>query len=786
MAIFKCKMCGGNVIPGADGFTGICEYCGTQQSMPKDKDEKISQILNRANDFRLGCDYDRAIFEYEKVLELDETEPEAHWGIFLSRYGVEYVKDTMTLAYKPTLHRISSVSVYDDVDYQATIKYASLAAAIQYKADAEHIELVMKELLLLSANQEPYDIFLSYKEIDDVTRQRTDDSYLAHDLYNELTAQGYKVFFAPKSLIGVALYEPKIYSAIISSKVMIVLGTKPEYLEGVWVKNEWSRFAEAIENGEDKVIIPVFKNMEANQLPSRIAKYQAYNMASMTFLSSLFDAVAKSVSRNSKIDFNKNASAEDAFIERGFLALEDREFKNAEAFFEDALNLNPHNSQAYFGKLMIEMKINKKEQILTSSKPLKEYKHFEKAVRFADHQLKTVLLQYEEKVQNTLDEKVYNKAMAFINKANPTSEDYSEAAKILNSISKFKDSKEKAKEFMEKSAALEKDEILEKAKTLDGELSKCSLRDYNEAVSLYKRISGWKDSNERLVKCEQKLEKKLADEKEKAEQARIIAEEARKEKERKLQEELKKQEKLQKKRKRIIRAVIVLFCLFIVGASLYIGLYDSVIYPSGLYREAVEELENGDIFRAKRIFEQLGSFRDSKQKLYEIEQADAYQRLVENVEKGYLESARENLEDLHDYKDSEQYRIYVNALVDENGNNKDIFDVEDELRTLPSDFLNVGEILAFIDNNRAYGNKRYYYAADDDYIELEFALWFNDGNWHIWFENYNYSILELDSIVGGKCINGNSSSDAYGEISEETLTVYNYYPEDIRVYYSVD
>lgn len=401
MAVFKCKECGGEIEPQENGL-GKCLYCGAVQTLPKDKDDKIQNLLNRANDFRLNCDFDRAIFEYEEALKLSETEPETHWGLFLSKYGVEYVKDNMIFTYKPTLHRISSISVFDDVDYQATIKYADSISAMQYKKDAENIEMVMKELLLLSANQEPYDVFLSYKELDDITRQRTNDSYLAHDLYNELTSQGYKVFFAPKSL-GVGLFEPKIYSAIISSKVMIVLGTQPKYFDAIWVKNEWSRFAELIDSGEQKVLIPVFKNMEASQLPNRLAKYQALDMSNISFLQTLTGIIAQSVNHQSRVNFNKDSSAEDAYLERGFLALEDRDFTQANAFFENALNLNPHSSQAYFGKLMVEMRISKQEQILTSSKPLKEYANFEKAVRFANQIEKTIFINYEKQVKERID-----------------------------------------------------------------------------------------------------------------------------------------------------------------------------------------------------------------------------------------------------------------------------------------------------------------------------------------------------------------------------------------------
>ena len=222
------------------------------------------------------------------------------------------------------------------------------------------------------------------------------------------------MFFAPKSL-GVGLFEPKIYSAIISSKVMLVLGTQPKYFDAIWVKNEWSRFAELIDNGEQKVLIPIFKNMEAGQLPNKLAKYQALDMANISFLQTLTDLISQSVNHKSRVNFNKDSSTENAYLERGFLALEDRNFQQANGFFESVLNLNPHNSQAYFGKLMVEMKISKQEQILTSSKPLKEYSNFEKAVRFADQQLKTVLLQYEENVNNSLLEQKYNESCMLLN-----------------------------------------------------------------------------------------------------------------------------------------------------------------------------------------------------------------------------------------------------------------------------------------------------------------------------------------------------------------------------------
>ena len=65
-----------------------------------------------------------------------------------------------------------------------------------------------------------------------------------NELYYELVNEGYKVFFSKITLegkLGIA-YEPYIFAALQSSKVMVVISTKKEYANSPWVKNEWSRF----------------------------------------------------------------------------------------------------------------------------------------------------------------------------------------------------------------------------------------------------------------------------------------------------------------------------------------------------------------------------------------------------------------------------------------------------------------------------------------------------------------------------------------------------------------
>ena len=39
MALFKCKMCGGDLEIAAGVTVAECEYCGTKQTLPKANDE---------------------------------------------------------------------------------------------------------------------------------------------------------------------------------------------------------------------------------------------------------------------------------------------------------------------------------------------------------------------------------------------------------------------------------------------------------------------------------------------------------------------------------------------------------------------------------------------------------------------------------------------------------------------------------------------------------------------------------------------------------------------------
>lgn len=133
------------------------------------------------------------------------------------------------------------------------------------------------------------------------------DSVIAQELYYSLQKEGFKVFFAKITLenkIGES-YEPYIYAALNSSKVMLVIGSKKEYFEAPWVKNEWSRFQALIKNGDEKTIIPCYKEMDPYDLPEEFAYLQAQDMSKIGFEQDLIYGIKKLVKKESKKKQNK-------------------------------------------------------------------------------------------------------------------------------------------------------------------------------------------------------------------------------------------------------------------------------------------------------------------------------------------------------------------------------------------------------------------------------------------------------------------------------------------------
>lgn len=667
MAILRCKMCGGDLEITAGVSSCTCEFCGTVQTIPTVKEEALQTLFNRANVLRMKSEFDKASEIYEKILQKSETEAEAYWGLILCKYGIEYVEDPNTFKRIPTCHRASYDAVTSDEDYKNAIKYADAIQREIYEAEAKTIDEVQKGIIALAQKEDPYDVFICYKETDE-NGNRTQDSVIANDIYYQLTQEGFKVFYAAITLedkLG-SEYEPHIFSALNTAKVMLSLGTKPEYFNAVWVKNEWSRFLKIMKKDRSKMLIPCYRDMDAYELPEEFSHLQAQDMSKIGFITDLIRGIKKVIVKESSVPAAQepvvvqqavNGTTSLAQVKRGNMALEDQDWAKADAFFEEALNIDPECAEAYLGKLLVKEKKTDFSAWVTSITA--QYNSFSserlEACPAEEEHISRIVQDYE--ILGYLNENTIRKEYIFDRDYSSTlSSREQKKAEILYKLSsdrlltrtkqyaknEFKklveDSLSEINSVMESSIVQAQNEdkekigqikeaYQEKVSAADKRVQELRTKaeeqresDYQEAVSVMKTaekisdfenarmllraVGDYKECTSLAKECEREI-KRLKEE----------AEEERK-KERERHQEESKKEKMKRKTTIAVATFVLLDCV------IFVYLLINVIIPniriSQAYKSAIKMMDEGDYYKAYEIFLKLDGYKDSKERASEI------------------------------------------------------------------------------------------------------------------------------------------------------------------------
>ena len=539
MAVLKCKMCGGELDLSGGGLVCECEYCGTKQTVPSNRDDDLLSLFDRATTLRRKCEFDKAEAIYEKIIENHPTESEAYWGLILCQYGIEYVEDPRTLKRIPTCHRTSFEAITADENYKLAVQYADAVQRSVYESDAKTIDAIQKRILAISSQEEPYDVFICYKETDE-SGKRTQDSVLANDIYYQLTNEGFKVFYAAITLedkLG-SEYEPIIFAALNSAQVMLVIGTKPQYFNAVWVKNEWSRYLKLMKKDRTKLLFPCFRDMDAYELPDEFSHLQAQDMSKIGFINDIVRGIKKVLKKDEpaiqtspkqsvSLSKEKPDSPTANLVKRMLMFLEDGDFASASEYADKILDIDVECAEAYLGKLMVDLKVKTKDRLRGQSTPFNNNPNFKKAIRFGDDRLVDELHGIINEINTRNKDAIYEGALKLYNSS--SSKDLYEAEKIFRSIPNHKNADEMAVKSLERAKLLVMEETYQRAI----ELSKHNnSSDCFEACEMFQGLKDYKDSYEKAGIAENKahdlLEKEDAEAAERKKQ-QLIAEARRSE-----------------------------------------------------------------------------------------------------------------------------------------------------------------------------------------------------------------------------------------------------------------
>lgn len=273
MNMRHCPTCYSNqFIEKPDGLH--CAFCDNRYIEPKQRSDRQEMMLEIAYTDLRNMNFIEAESSFEEIIALYPDLHEAYWGCLSSRCGLKYEEDYSGKKI-PTCCLPHMQSILEDSYYQKATALADPEIAAQYRDTAEYVERVRQTWIEHASKLPPYDIFISYKESDaEHGISRTQDSINAQELYAHLTRQGYRVFYSHDSLRDVVgeKYEPYIFHALETAKAMIVYGTKPEYINSTWLKNEWMRYMKKMELGEKQKgsLLVVYEGFSPYELPGAL------------------------------------------------------------------------------------------------------------------------------------------------------------------------------------------------------------------------------------------------------------------------------------------------------------------------------------------------------------------------------------------------------------------------------------------------------------------------------------------------------------------------------------
>lgn len=487
--IIKCKMCGGDLAFEPGSTVCECEYCGSKQTIPSADSEKKTNLFNRANRLRMNSEFDKASAVYEQIVAEFPEEAEAYWGLCLCAYGIEYVDDPATGSKIPTCHRTLPTSIMEDSNFEQACDYADPVARKVYREEAKNIDRIQKGILSIAQSETPYDVFICYKETAE-DGCRTEDSVLAQDVYEALTAKGLKVFFSRITLedkLGTQ-YEPYIYAALSSAKVMLAFGTTYEYYDAVWVKNEWSRFLGMMKADKRKVLIPCFKGLDAYDMPKEFRGLQAQDMAKLGWMQDLVRGVEKlcgkgdaasTVVQKTVVQEVQESGKADNLMKRVYLYLEDRDFAKASEYIDKVLDVDAEYAPAYVAQILVAKKMIQESALTTLRVPIDNDPTWKRALRFANEEQKQRYMGYAKKIN--------------------------------------------ANEAYDKEQKKKRIELEEKKKQYEQALSAMHQKDYPAALLILKKIEDYQESRKLFQECIDEYRKVLIEQLAASNNAKIIA-----------------------------------------------------------------------------------------------------------------------------------------------------------------------------------------------------------------------------------------------------------------------
>ena len=216
----------------------------------------VKSRLNIAQDYINQYKFSEACVTCREILKQNPDSIDAMWCYLQAEFGIVYLRGYNETKAKPTFCypiNPSSKIRFCDHEYYQKILFLLRDDPMQrsvYEARQREIDKAIATVKNDLTKKQDYDVFICVKiglatendQIVDAALKTVDFEQYAKKIYKELTDRGLKVFCSQISYQQGIAYDEQIWSAMLRSKKILVIGTRREYLESVWVQCEWRRW----------------------------------------------------------------------------------------------------------------------------------------------------------------------------------------------------------------------------------------------------------------------------------------------------------------------------------------------------------------------------------------------------------------------------------------------------------------------------------------------------------------------------------------------------------------
>lgn len=386
MSAFICRFCGA---PLELGNSTVCECrsCNRLQSVPLIDSVEKRELLARAEQLRSEQRYDKAIQLYEKMISLSPADADLYWALALCRYGVLFYADGGL-----TLLRTQAHSFTSDSDYQQAVKFADDQQRGLMQETAGLIDEKQREISSLAVGIE-YDVMLCSDGDPKAVK-------LSTELYEKLTSEKLRAFYTETTLENKAKseWEPYLYAAVNSAKVLLITATGPDAFSDVMLMNICGRFLSGDMRG--RAVIPILCGVLPDVLPPELSRFQAVNAASLGFEHDIIVSVRGLLSGEHS---SRRTQGKSPLVRRAYIMLSDRQFSEAAAMCGRIEPQSP--AEAALIRLLCEYRLTSEEELGTLSIDVTQSENYRLAMQYGSEAARLRLKKYALSAQENLHAK---------------------------------------------------------------------------------------------------------------------------------------------------------------------------------------------------------------------------------------------------------------------------------------------------------------------------------------------------------------------------------------------